>query len=93
MEIELNKQNKEIEESKDELMQCVRREVEDILHLFFNNNDTETCYEVRNETVMFVYLVLIKKYHYHSKFDEIKKQMARTIGYDYLCTKNLVNLK
>lgn len=91
MESGLNKENKSIEQSSDELMQCVRHEIEDILHSFFSHLSIEVAYEARNEATKFVYFTLKKKYLNHRGFDEIKKQMARTIGYDYLVRKYLQN--
>lgn len=81
--------NKQIEESPNELMQYIRHEVEDILHLFFTEYNVVSDYDVRNELVLYVYGVMMKKYSHHSSFDDIKKETIKNVAVSYLIKKYL----
>jgi hypothetical protein len=76
--------SKQIEESSDELIQLIRRQVEDVLDKHFTKNGVKTDYDIRDDAVLHVYGLVRKKGTHDSKFQLNKEQYIRIMVKNYL---------
>lgn len=80
--------SKQIDDSKDELLKLVKHHVEELLHEFFYlKNGFKADYDVRNNAVLHVYHLVLKKGTHDSKFQEHKGQYIRVMAKSYLFSK------
>lgn len=79
----MENRSKQIEESKDELLQLVRHHVEDVLHKYYPKHG----YDVRDDAVLYVYELARKKGTHDSNFQQNKDTYIKNMVGNYLVKK------
>jgi len=81
--------SKQIDESTDELLILVKHHVEEVLHEYFLKHGIKADYDVRDDAVLYVFELALKKGTHDSKFQEMKGQYIRVMVKSYLFSKHL----
>lgn len=76
--------SKQIDDSTNELLRLVKHHVEEVLHEDFLKNGIKAGYDVRDDAVLYVFELAIKKGSHNSKFQERKGQYIRYMAKNYL---------
>lgn len=76
--------SKQIDESTDELIILIKHHVEEILQEYYLKHGIKSDYDVRDDAVLGVYAIVVKKGTHDTKFQERKGQYIRVIAKNYI---------
>jgi hypothetical protein len=85
--------SKQIEESDDELVKLIRFHVEDILDKYYLKQGLKADFDIRDDTILYVFEIARKKGTYNTKFQNNKDKYIRIIAKNYIFGINLENPK